>query len=271
MRLLFIGDVYGRSGREAVEKHVPDLKDKLNLDIVVVNGENAAHGRGVTSKMCQAMFDVGVDCVTTGDHAWDQREIIPYFDREKRLIRPMNYPEGAYGSGLCEVQMPDGRKALIINMMARVFMNTVIDCPFQKIDSVLNGKRLGQNYAAIFVDFHGEATSEKMAFGHYVDGRVSGIIGTHTHIPTADNHVMQGGTAYMSDAGMTGDYNSVIGAKKEVPIHRFVKKTPAHHLEPADGEATLCGAVIDIHDQTGLATNIQRLRIGGVLSQEIPT
>lgn len=269
MKLLFIGDIYGRSGRDAVAKHLPNLKESLQPDITVINGENAAHGRGITIKQCEALFDMGVDCITTGNHAWGQREIIPYFDREKRLIRPDNYPAGAYGNGSYELQLPDGRKALIVNVMCRVFMDS-IDCPFQAIDKILNAARLGQNYAAIFVDLHGEASSEKMAFGHYVDGRVSGVIGTHTHIPTADNHVMVDGTAYMSDAGMTGDYDSVIGAKKHIPVHRFTKKTPCAHMEPADGEATMCGAVIDIDDNTGLARSIQRLRIGGVLSQEIP-
>ena len=269
MRLLFIGDIYGRSGRDAVEKHLPTLKETLKPDVTIINGENAAHGRGITSKMCEELFNQGADCITTGNHAWSQREIIPYMEREKRLLRPANYPDGAYGKGSYELQIPDGRKVLIINMMARIYMDA-IDCPFQGIDKILNTARLGQNYAAIFVDFHGEATSEKMAFGHYCDGRVSGVIGTHTHIPTADNHVMVGGTAYMSDAGMTGDYDSVIGAKKHVPIHRFTKKTPCAHMEPASGEASLCGALIDIDDSTGLARSIQRLRVGGVLSEEIP-
>jgi len=268
MRIIFIGDICGRSGREALEKHIPTLKETLAPDVLIVNGENAAHGLGITPDMCKKFFEWGVDCITTGNHVWDKREIIPYIQSEKRLIRPANFPSGAYGNGTYELQIADGRKILIANMMTRLFMDP-LDCPFQAAEKMLGQYRLGQNVHAIFVDLHGEATSEKMAFSHLCDGRVSGVVGTHTHIPTADYHVMEHGTAYMSDAGMSGDYNSVIGVEKNVPVHTFSKKTPAAKKQPAKGEATLCGVCIDLHDN-GLAKNIQPIRMGGILSQTMP-
>ncbi len=265
MRILFIGDVFGRSGREALQKYLPKLREKLAPDIVIVNGENAANGAGITEKIVKDFYEWGVDVVTTGNHVWDQREIIPYIGRDKNLLRPLNYPSDAPGSGLVKFKTKDGQIVLVINMMARLFMDA-LDDPFAKIRGVLKEEKLGKTADAIFIDFHGEATSEKMAFAHYCDGLVSAVIGTHTHIPTADAHVMENGTAYMSDAGMTGDYNSVIGVSKEIPIHRFVKKTPSERMRPANGKACLCGALVITNDKTGLAQSIEPVRIGALLN-----
>lgn len=265
MRILFLGDVYARSGRDAVFQFLPELKAKLAPDIIIVNAENAAHGRGITPKICKELFAAGVSCVTAGDHAWDQREIIPYFNQEKRLIRVINMPRGTAGSGAYLHILPDGRKALIAHCAGQVFMGE-FNSPFEPIDDLLSKEALGKTVNAIFIDFHAEATSEKMAMAHFVDGRASAVIGTHTHIPTADAHILDGGTAYMTDAGMCGDYNSVIGAQKDVPVHKFVRKAkPAARMSPASGKASVCGAFIVTSDETGLAKSIEPVRIGGIL------
>ncbi len=252
-----------------MEKRLPILKEKLKPDIIIANGENLAHGIGLTRKMCEELFDLGVHCITTGNHVWDKREIIPYIDKEPRLLRPLNYPDGAAGKGKWEYMLPDGRKALVINAMGRLFMDA-IDDPFRAVNGVLKDAALGRAYNAIFIDFHAETTSEKMSLGHYVDGRVSAVVGTHTHIPTADHRVLKGGTAYMSDLGMTGDYDSVIGVRKDIPVQRFVRKVPGERMEPADGEGTLCGAFIVTDDKTGFAQSIVPVRIGPGLEQSVP-
>lgn len=266
MRILFIGDIMGRSGREALEQRLPALKEQLKPDITIVNGENAASGAGITRKICADFYAWGVDVITTGNHVFDQREILGYINGDKNLLRPLNYPSGTPGRGVCEFILSDGRKIVIMNAMTRVFMQE-LDCPFQTTESALAHYRLGQNVQAVFMDLHGEATSEKMAFAHYFGGRISAIIGTHTHIPTADAHVMKSGTAYMSDAGMTGDYDSVIGVEPDIPIHRFVKKTPTERFRLAGGEATLCGALVVTDDTTGKALDIQPIRQGGILRE----
>lgn len=265
MRIVFIGDIMGRSGREALELHLHGLVKEMEAEVVIVNGENAAHGKGITKKIAEDMFAMGVDCITTGNHIWDQREIIPYLDREPRLLRPLNFPSGTVGNGSYICALKDGRKILIVNAMARLFMET-LDCPFQGMRQVLETYKLGHNIDAIFVDFHGETTSEKMSFGHYFSGHVSAIVGTHTHVPTADAHIMAGGTGYQTDAGMTGDYDSVIGVRKDIAIHRFVRKTPhTDKMIPANGEGTLCGTFIETDDRTGLAIDIKPIRKGGLL------
>jgi metallophosphoesterase (TIGR00282 family) len=269
MRILFVGDVFGRSGREALEKHLPDLKAKLAPDVTIVNGENAANGAGITGEICKEFYSWGADVITTGNHVWDQREVIPYIAKDKNLLRPINYPEGTPGNGMVKFQTEGGQKILIINAMGRLFMDT-LDDPFRKVSDVLAQERLGKTADAIFVDFHAETTSEKMSFGHYFAGRISAVIGTHTHIPTADAHVMEGGTAFMADAGMTGDYNSVIGVEKEIAIHRFVKKMPGERMRPATGKAMLCGALIVTDDRTGLAVRIDPVRVGHGLNQTMP-
>ena len=267
MRILFVGDIVGRAGRDAVEKHLPDLKAKLKLDFVIVNVDNAAHGFGVTTKIADDFFAMGVDCLTGGDHIWNQKEIIPYIDREKRLIRAHNYPPGVPGQTSYLKDLPDGRKILVAHVMGRLFLEGYDD-PFRAMDDVLKKYALGHNVQAIFVDIHAEATSEKMALGHYLDGRVSAVVGTHTHVPTADAQILPKGTAFQTDAGMAGDYNSVIGFKPDIPIQRFVRKLSVEKLVPADGDGTLCGTFIETDDATGLAKNIQPVRVGGRLQQK---
>lgn len=270
MRILFIGDIMGRAGREALEKYLPKLKTDLEIDVAIVNGENSAHGRGITEKFCKQFYEYGADIITTGDHVWDQREIIKYITRDPKLIRPANFPDNTPGNGYYLHQLPDGRKILVVNLLCRVFMPPQ-DCPFMKMEQILEEYKLGVNCNAIFVDLHGEASSEKMAFGQHFSKRISGVIGTHTHIPTADAHIMNGWTAYMTDAGMSGDYDSVIGTKKETSIHRFLKKTPGEHFIPASENMMLCGAVIETNDNLGKALSIQPLRIGDVLNEAMPT
>ena len=264
MKIIFIGDVYGRSGRDGLLKHLPILQDKHDPDAIIVNGENSAHGHGITEKICEEMFQAGVDVITTGDHVWDQREIIPHIEKEKRLLRPLNLPEGAPGKGSIKITTRNGKKLMVINAMARTFMEP-IECPFRIVDAELKNTKLGQNIDAIFIDFHGEATSEKMAFGHYFDGRISAMVGTHTHIPTADAHILENGTAYQTDAGMTGDYNSVIGRRKDISIFGFLRKMPGEKPQPAGGEASVCGSVVSINDNTGLANSIESFQLGGRL------
>lgn len=269
MRILFIGDIFGRSGREALEKHLPHLRGQLKPDVVIVNGENAAHGIGITGKMCEDFYALKVDCITTGNHVWDQREIIPYIARDEKLLRPINYPSGSPGKGHYKITLNDGRKILIINAMARLFMDAVDD-PFSAVNEIVAAERLGQSVQAIFVDFHGEASSEKMSLAHYLDGRISALVGTHTHIPTADAHVLMGGTGYQTDAGMTGDYDSVIGVRKDIPVQKFVNKMPGEKMVPAGGEATVCGTFIVTDDNTGLCMAIEPVRVGPRLGNVIP-
>lgn len=266
MRILFLGDIMGRSGREAVGKHLPSLRERLKADIVIANGENATHGTGINPDCCAELYGYGVDCITTGNHVWDKREIIPYIDKDPKLLRPLNYPAGTPGKGYYIHRLDDGRKILVVNAMARLFMDP-LDDPFAAVDDLLKKNALRLNVNAAFVDFHGETTSEKMSFGHYFDGRVSAIVGTHTHIPTADAHILAKGTAYMTDAGMCGDYDSVIGMRKDIPVLRFTRKMPTEKMTPAEGEGTMCGAFVETDDRTGLSTVIKPVRIGPVLSE----
>ena len=268
MKILFVGDVVARAGRDALQTHLPVLKEKLKPDVVIVNGENAAHGVGITPKHCEEFYSWGADVITTGNHVWDQREIIPYIDRDPKLLRPLNFPEGTMGNGSYIFQCLNGDKILVINAMGQVFMDP-LENPFRAVGALVDQHRLGRDVDAIFVDFHAEATSEKIALAHYLDGRVSAVVGTHTHLPTADHHILVGGTAFQSDAGMTGDFDSVIGVRKDIPIHRFVKRTPSERFVPSDGEATLCGCFIQTNAK-GLATSIEPVRVGGRLSQALP-
>ncbi len=268
MRLLFCGDIVGRAGRVVVTEHIPRLRRELALDFVVANGENAAHGFGITDKICEELYAGGVDVITTGNHVWDKREIIPYIGGDPRLLRPLNFPPGTPGKGYGIYALADGRKLLVVNAMARLFMDA-IDDPFAAVEKLLAEHPLGE-VDAIFVDFHGEATSEKMSMGHFCDGRASAVIGTHSHVPTADAQILPKGTGYMTDAGMCGDYDSVIGMQKEAAIARFVRKMPGERLQVAEGEATLCAAYVEIDDATGLARRIAPLRLGGRLQPEWP-
>ena len=265
MRILFCGDVVGRSGRKAVLDNVPDLRRRLDLDFVIINGENAAHGFGLTGKICQAFYDAGVDVITTGNHVWNQREIMNYIDGDPRLLRPLNYPAGTPGRGVGVFAAADGRRVVVINPMGRLFMDP-LDDPFAAVEAELTRHRLRQTADAIVVDMHAEATSEKMAMGHVLDGRVSAIIGSHSHVPTADVHILPGGSAYQTDVGMCGDYDSVIGMTKGPAIARFTSQLPTERLEPAVGEATLCALYVETDATTGLATHAAPLRLGGRLS-----
>ena len=269
MRILFLGDVVGRSGRDAVTMLLPALRLELRADLVVINGENASHGFGLGPDMAQAMFTAGADAVTLGNHAWDRRELIPYIAQEKRVIRPLNFPSGTPGAGSLEITLADGRKALVLNAMGRLFMDP-LDDPFRATAELLSRYKLGASVQAIVADFHGEATSEKLAYAHSFDGTMSLVVGTHTHVPTSDHQILVGGTAYQSDAGMCGDYDSVIGMAKQGSASRFWTKMPGERMQPADGEATLCGLFVVTDDRTGLATGVEPLRRGGRLSQATP-
>ena len=269
MRVLICGDVVGRSGRTVVEKELPGLRERLKLDFVIVNGENAAGGFGITPKICNALFGAGADVITTGNHVFDQRDIIPHFQEEKRLLRPDNYPSGTPGRGHGVFADGRGRKILVLHMMGRLFMDP-LDDPFASVSQALETYRMGGNVDAIVVDVHGEATSEKAAMGHFLDGRASLVVGTHTHVPTADHQVLPGGTAYQTDIGMCGDYDSVIGMKKAISVERFVRKMPTARLEAADGEATLCATLVETDDDTGLARHVAPVRLDGRLSPSKP-
>jgi len=270
MRILFLGDIMGRSGRNCVKRHLPSLRKRLRPDIVIINVENAAAGFGVTGKLAQEFFSLGATCLTTGNHAWGQKELVDYIDGEPRLLRPLNFLAGTPGRGSYIHKLSDGRKALIVCAMARLFVEPIIDDPFASVARLLEQYHLGKSVQAIFVDFHGEATSEKMAFAHYFDGKISAVVGTHTHIPTADEHILPEGTAYITDVGMCGDYDSVIGVKKELAIWRFTRSIPGERLVPAEGEATICGVFVVTDDSTGLAESIGRIQLGGILREELP-
>ncbi|MCP5365399.1 MAG: TIGR00282 family metallophosphoesterase [Hyphomicrobiales bacterium] len=269
MKLLFCGDVVGRSGRNAILKYIPMLRRELSLDFVVVNGENAAHGFGITQPICQSFYDVGVDVLTLGNHAWDQRDIIKYIDEDDRLLRPLNYPEGTPGLGMNVYADRDGRRIMVMQVMGRLFMDP-LDDPFAVAERALRNHKLGSSVDCIVVDVHAEATSEKAAMGHALDGRVSLVVGTHSHVPTADARVLSGGTAFMTDIGMCGDYDSVIGMNKEIAISRFTSKLPTARLAPAEGDATLCAVYVETDNETGLAQRIAPVRLGGQLSPQWP-
>jgi metallophosphoesterase (TIGR00282 family) len=269
MRLLFVGDVVGRAGRQAIADHLPRLIADFRIDFVAINGENAAGGFGITEDICQDFIDAGADVVTTGNHAWDQREALVFIERQPRLLRPANYPQGAPGRGATVAIAHNGARVLVANVMGRVFMDA-LDDPFAAADRELNACPLGEMADAVIVDMHAEATSEKQAMGHYLDGRASLVVGTHTHVPTADYQIFDGGTAYISDAGMTGDYDSVLGMDKDEPVNRFLRKIPTSRFQPATGEPTLCGVAVEVSDRSGLAEAVAPVRVGGRLSEALP-
>ena len=269
MRILFCGDVVGRSGREVLRDHVPRLRRELGLDFVIVNAENAAGGFGITKAICADLFTYGADVVTTGNHVWDQRETVGFIDAEPRLLRPQNFPPGTPGRGSGLFAAARGRRVMVLNIMGRLFMDP-LDDPFAAAERELSAQRLGATVDAIVVDFHAEATSEKMAMGHFLDGRVSLVVGTHSHVPTADCQVLRNGTAYQTDAGMCGDYDSVIGMEKTIPIARFTRKLPTDRLTAAEGEATLCAVYLETDDKSGLAKKVSPVRVAGRLAPHWP-
>jgi hypothetical protein len=269
LRILFIGDVVGRSGRAIVNQRLPGLIADWMLDLVVLNGENSAGGFGITETIFNEFVDAGADVVTLGNHSWDQREALVFIERSPRLVRPLNYPKGTPGRGAAMIETKGGGRALVINAMARIFMDP-LDDPFTAIEREIDACKLGRDADVILVDFHGEATSEKQAMGHFLDGRVTAVVGTHTHVPTADHRVLPGGTAFQSDAGMSGDYDSVIGMVKDEPLSRFLRRIPATKFEAATGPGTLCGLAIETDDATGLATQVAAVRLGARLEEAVP-
>lgn len=269
MRIAFLGDIMGRTGREAVISELPGLREKLGLDFVIINAENAAGGFGVTAQIAEDLFEAGADCLTTGNHAFDQRDDIPFFDQESRLLRPANYPANNPGRGAGLYTTRNDRRVLVIQVHGQRFMNPVDDM-VPAIERELDGIQLGREVDAIVVDVHAEASSEKYSVGHYLDGRVSLVCGSHTHVPTADVQVFQGGTAYQTDAGMCGDYDSVIGMDKTAPLEQLVSKMRSTRMTPAAGPATICGIIVDTDDRTGLANGAWALRVGGRLPEAWP-
>ena len=257
MRLLFLGDVVGRPGRAVVGARLPQLRERWRLDCVVVNGENAAGGFGISELVCDELLLAGADAVTLGNHSFDQREALVFIARQPRLVRPANYPPGTPGRGATVIETRGGARVLVVNVMGRVFLDAMDD-PFAAVERELSACPLGSAADAVLVDVHAEATSEKQALGHYLDGRASLVVGTHTHTPTADHRILPGGTAYLSDSGMCGDYDSVIGMQKDEPIRRMIQKTPGSRWEVAGGEGTLCGVAVET-DADGLATRIRSL------------
>ncbi len=269
MRLVFLGDVVGRAGRAAVLDALPLLRSRHCADFIVVNGENSAGGFGITESIFTELIDAGADAVTLGNHAFDQRETLVYIERYERLLRPINFPPGTPGRGSSLIKARNGATVLVANLMGRVFMGE-FDCPFRAVDGLLKSCPLGEAADAVVLDLHAEATSEKQAFGLFVDGRASLVVGTHTHVPTADERVLPGGTAYVSDVGMCGNYSSVLGMDAEEPLNRFLRKIPRAKFEPAPGPATVTGVIVDTDDRTGLATTIVPLRLGGSLKPAEP-
>lgn len=269
MKIIYFGDIVGKSGRVAVLNALEAIRERHAPDLMIANGENAAHGFGITEKICNEFFEAGIDVVTLGNHAWDQREALVFIERAPKLVRPMNFPAGTPGRGAAMIEAKNGAHVLVMNVMGRIFMDP-LDDPFAAVDRELNAAPLKQVSDAIVIDMHAETTSEKQAMGHFCDGRASLVVGTHTHAPTSDQRVLPGGTAYMSDAGMTGDYNSVIGMSKEEPISRFLRKISSGRFEAADGPATICGVAVETNDGTGLAKAVAAVRLGPNLEQARP-
>jgi hypothetical protein len=270
MRLLFLGDMVGRSGRVAVYDRLPGVISDYRIDFTIVNGENAAGGFGITETILTETLDAGADVVTTGNHVWDQREALVFADRHPQFLRPANFPNGTPGKGMGVYEAKNGARVMVSNIMGRVFMSPDLDDPFACAEAQLATGGLGSEFDAVVFDFHAEATSEKICFGHFVDGRASLVVGTHTHTPTADHQILGGGTGYMSDAGMCGNYDSSLGMDKEEPLNRFLSKIPKGRFEAASGPATICGVAVEISDRTGLAEKIAPLRLGPQLSETVP-
>lgn len=269
MRILFIGDIVGRSGRTIVTERLPKLVEDWKLDFVAVNGENAAGGFGITEAICNELIGAGCDAITLGNHAWDQRDALVFIERVPKLIRPLNYPRGTPGSGAALIGGKNGARVLVVNLMGRIFMDP-LDDPFAAVETELAACALKNGVDAVIVDIHCEASSEKQAMAHFLDGKASLVVGTHTHVPTADHQILPHGTAFITDVGMTGDYDSVIGMAKDEPLGSFLRRIPSARLEPAPGPATLCGLAVETDDASGLATRVAAVRLGGLLEEARP-
>ncbi|MXU66094.1 TIGR00282 family metallophosphoesterase [Oceanomicrobium pacificus] len=270
MRILFLGDIVGRTGRAAVQKYLPVLRDSWKLDFVTINAENASSGLGLTGAHAKLLLEAGADCLTLGDHAFDQRDMLTAIEGDRRILRPLNYARAAPGKGARLFDAPGGRKVLVVQVLGQVFMKRPFSDPFSALDAAFKAAPLGSGADAVIVDVHAEASSEKVALGHWSDGRASLVVGTHTHVPTGDAHILDGGTAYMTDAGMCGDYDSVIGMDKVEPLRRFVTGMNKGRFTPAAGPATLSGCFVETDDKTGRATRIVPVRVGGRLQQSGP-
>ena len=271
MKLLFLGDIMGQSGREAVLRQVPIWRREWSLDAVIVNGENAVNGKGINRETVQKLLAAGVDVITTGNHAFDVKGEISCFEEFPTLLRPLNFLPRTPGRGSCLITTVRGQKILVVNPIAQLFMSQQVNSPFYVVDDLLRQYTLGGNVSAIFVDFHTEATSEIMSMGWHLDGRVSAVVGTHTHMPTADTMILPGGTAFQSDAGMCGDYMSVLGVRHEQAVEKFTNNYIADKkMEPAKGPATLCGVYLEIHDTTGKCTRAVPVRHGPHLLESLP-
>jgi metallophosphoesterase (TIGR00282 family) len=262
VKIIFIGDVVGKSGRDAIANNISAINNKFNPDAIIVNAENAASGYGLTKKIALELLALGVDVITLGNHAWDQREMLSYIEEQPKIIRALNYPKGVPGKGDYKLILNDGRTLIVMQVMLRLFLSISLDDPFYLIKERLKSEYLGTTCNAILVDMHGETTSEKNAFGHYVDGKVTAVLGTHTHIPTSDERILDNGTAYQTDVGMSGDYNSVIGMDKENPIHGFTKGYRSNgRFTTANGIGKVCGTYIESDDKSGLAIKISTFQI----------
>jgi len=269
VRLIFLGDVVGRAGRQALATRLPRLVERYAVDFVVVNGENAAGGFGITEEIAQDFLDAGADCITTGNHVWDQRQALVFIERQPRLLRPLNYPPGTPGVGAAMLTARNGARVFVANVLGRTFMEP-LDDPIRALDAALDMHRIGSEVDAAIVDVHAEATSEKQVIGHYLDGRVSLVVGTHTHVPTADHRVLEHGTAFITDVGMCGAYAGVIGMDKAEPMRRMMERVPGERFGPASGPATVCGVAVETDDATGLARFIAPIRVGGDLEETLP-
>ena len=261
MKILFLGDIVGKSAREKIKVIIPKIKEKYNADVIIANAENATGGYGISKKDAKDLLSSGLDVLTLGNHAWDQREMLTFIEECPQIVRAINYPLGVPGKGYFKLELLNGKKIVILQVMLRLFMGMSLDDPFSIVKNFLISEKLGSTCDAILIDMHGEATSEKNAFGHFVDGSVSAVLGTHTHIPTSDNKILPKGTAYQTDVGMSGDYNSVIGFNIENPIHGFTKGYRAEgRFSPAQGNVTISGALIETDDLTGLAKTIVQVK-----------
>lgn len=269
MRLIFLGDVVGRAGRKALVTYLPRLIERFAVDFSVVNGENAAGGFGITEEIAEEFLDAGADCITTGNHVWDQREALVFIERQPRMLRPINFPPHTPGSGAAMYTARNGARVLVANVMGRTFMDP-LDDPVRTLETALDVHRLGSEVDAAIVDVHAEATSEKQVFGHLLDGRVSLVVGTHTHVPTADHRILPGGTGFITDVGMCGAYDGVIGMDKGEPMRRMIERVPGQRIGPATGPATVCGIAVETNDRTGLAEWIAPIRMGGDLEETLP-
>jgi 2',3'-cyclic-nucleotide 2'-phosphodiesterase len=270
MKILFLGDVMGRAGRAAIAERLPSLREAWGLDFVVVNGENASQGAGLTGEHARILLQAGADCVTLGDHAFDQRDMLQFIESEPRILRPLNFSKVAPGRGVKIFEATQGRRVLVTQALGQVFMKRPFDDPFSAVETVLKTHRIGGAVQAAIVEIHAEASSEKMAMGHWCDGQASLVVGTHTHVPTGDAQILPQGTAYLTDAGMCGDYNSVIGMEKLEPLRRFITGMASGRFTPAEGPATLSGVYVETDDRSGKALKVRMIREGGRLEQAAP-